>query len=356
VLGVAAPYGSYELASRLIAEGANIHAQQIWHEVWGGDADKVTALHLASGSWNLGFIKALVKQYGDGQLSEAVTIADSEGRLPLHWALFGLRSSYRRSGQQTISEGLEIVRLLLEANPDTMNIRGKSGAAYNFTISGRIVGADKLALVRLLLDTNPHPSILNTRDQSGATALLRLIASHEGSSSSQQAYFMPLVDLLLSHGSDRSLYDNRNQTVLHKLASSATYNEEIPSLLLELLIPFVDINQADVNGWTPLHYMARNLRQVNASRLLVSRGADVSAVNNKGNTPLHEAMTGRLIRKEKENGSLEWPTLSEKILAHDKIISILQDAGASMDLPNMAGNTAAQLLVEKRAKWEKGGE
>ncbi|CEJ54579.1 hypothetical protein PMG11_00883 [Penicillium brasilianum] len=167
---------------------------------------------------------------------------------------------------------------------------------------------------------------------------------------------MPLFDLLLSHGADRSLYDNKNQTVLHKLASSATYNGDIPSLLLELLIPFVDINQADVNGWTPLHYMARNLRQVNASRLLVSRGADVSAVNNKGNTPLHEAMTGRLNRKEKEDGSLEWPTLSEKIQAHDKIISILQDAGASIDLPNMAGKTPAQLLVEKRAKWDNGGE
>ncbi|CAI7610632.1 unnamed protein product [Penicillium glandicola] len=341
VFGVAAPYGSYKLASRLIAEGANIHAQQIWHEVWGGDVNKVTALHLASGAWNLEFIKALVEHYGDGQLAEAVTVADSEGRLPLHWALCGLRSSHRRSGQQTISEGLEI---------------GKSGAAFNFAISGRIDGAEKLALVKLLLDTNLHPSTLNARDQSGATALLRLITYHEGSSSSQQAYFMLLVDLLLSHGADRSLYDNKNQTVLHKLASSATYNEEISSRLLEMLIPFVDINQADMNGWTALHSMARNLRQVNASRLLVSRGADASAVNNKGNTPLHEVMTGRLIRKEKEDGSLEWPTLSEKIQAHEEIISILQDAGASMDQPNVAGKTPAQLLVEKRAKWEKGGE
>jgi ankyrin repeat protein len=90
--------------------------------------------------------------------------------------------------------------------------------------------------------------------------------------------------------------------------------------------------------------------------LLVSRGADVSAVNNKGNTPLHEVMTGRLIRRENEDGSLEWPTLSEKIQAHDEIISTLQDAGASMDQPNLAGKTPAQLLVEKRAKWEKGGE
>ncbi|KAJ5761805.1 uncharacterized protein N7511_005187 [Penicillium nucicola] len=356
VLGSAAPFGSYELASRLITDGADIHAQQIWHELWGGDVHSVTALHIASGFWNLEFLKALIKYYSDGQLAEAVTIADSKGQLPLHWALLGLDSSGRRPGQQTISEGLEIVRLLLEANPDTINTEGKSGAAFNFAMSGRIAGAEKLALVQLLLDTNPRPTTLNARDQSGATALLRLMAFYEGSGSSQHTYFVPLVNLLLSRGAERSLYDDKNQTVLHKLGSSAAYNEDIPSHLLEMLIPFVDINQADINGWTALHFMARNLRQVNASRLLVNRGADASAVNNKGNTPLHEVMTGRLVRKEREDGSLEWPTLSEKIQAHDEIISILQDAGASMDQPNVTGRTPAQLLVEKRAKWDKGGE
>jgi ankyrin repeat protein len=99
---------------------------------------------------------------------------------------------------------------------------------------------------------------------------------------------MPLVDLLLAHGADKSLYDNQGQIVLHKLASSPTYNEPICPDLLEALIPFVDINQADVKGSTALHFMARNLRQLEASRLLVSRGADASVINKKGNTPLHE--------------------------------------------------------------------
>lgn len=111
-----------------------------------------------------------------------------------------------------------------------------------------------------------------------------------------------------------------------------------------------------MNGWTALHFMARNLRQVEATRLLVSQGADARAINQKGNTALHEAMGGRLIRREKEDGSLEWPTLQEKIHAHNMIISILQEAGASMNQPNVAGKTPAQLLVDKRARWEKGGE
>ncbi|KAJ6096929.1 hypothetical protein N7486_007675 [Penicillium sp. IBT 16267x] len=357
VLGLAAPYATYELASRLIAEGADVHAQQGWHEVGEGDVHNATALHLASGSWNLQFMQALVEHYADNGLAQAVVMADNKGRLPFHWALLGLRSSFdRRSEQETICEGLKVVRLLLEANPDTIDVQGQSGAAFNFAVAGRVHCAGQLALVKLLLDIKPHPSTLNARDQSGGTALLGVMKYHEGCRWSHEGYFMPLTDLLLSHGADRSLYDNEGQTVLHKLASSPTYNEEVSPHLLELLIPFVNINQADANSWTALHFMARNLRQVKASRLLVSRGADASVINKKGNTAPHEAMGGRLIRRQKEDGSLEWPTLPEKIQALDKIISILQEAGPSMDQPNVAGKTPAQLLVDKRARWEKGGE
>jgi ankyrin repeat protein len=100
--------------------------------------------------------------------------------------------------------------------------------------------------------------------------------------------------------------------------------------------------------------MARNLRQLKASRLLVSRGADPSVIDKEGNTPLHEAVKGRLTRLENEDGSLIWPTLEEKTQAQDEIILILQEGGASMDQPNKAGKTPAQLAVEKRAQWEKG--
>jgi hypothetical protein len=101
VLGAAASHANYKLASRLVAEGPDIHARQQWHELAEGDVENVTALHIASGSWNLEFIQALVENYGDGELAEAVTVADSRGRLPLHWALFGLRNSwYRRSEEE----------------------------------------------------------------------------------------------------------------------------------------------------------------------------------------------------------------------------------------------------------------
>ncbi|KAJ5139641.1 hypothetical protein N7448_003049 [Penicillium atrosanguineum] len=145
VLGAAAPHASYRLASRLIAEGADIHAQQEWYVLGEGDVKKVTALHIASGSWNLEFIQALVENYSDGELAKAVTVADSEGWLPLHWALFSLRNSFiQRSEEETISKGLKIVELLLEANPDTVNTQGQDGAAFNFAVAGMVDGAGRL--------------------------------------------------------------------------------------------------------------------------------------------------------------------------------------------------------------------
>jgi hypothetical protein len=77
----------------------------------------------------------------------------------------------QRSEEETISKGLKVVKLLLEANPDTIKTQGQSGAAFNFAVAGRVDGAGRLAFVKLPLDTSPHPSTLNARDQSGMTAL-----------------------------------------------------------------------------------------------------------------------------------------------------------------------------------------
>ncbi|OQE25876.1 hypothetical protein PENFLA_c008G05714 [Penicillium flavigenum] len=141
VLGVAAPHASYKLASRLIAEGADIHAQQKWYKPGEGLVDKVTALHIASGSWNLEFIQGLVENYGEGEFAEAVTLTDSKGRLPLHWALFSLRHSFeQRSEEETIFKGLKVVKLLLEAHPDTINTQRRGGAAFNFAAAARVDG------------------------------------------------------------------------------------------------------------------------------------------------------------------------------------------------------------------------
>lgn len=204
--------------------------------------------------------------------------------------------------------------------------------------------------MKLLLTANPQPSTLNTRDETGATALLNVLRFHESSTLSRTAYFTPLIDILLQHGVDKSLHDNKGQIALHKLASSSSFNDPINRALLEKFIPHVDINKPDINGWTALHFMARNLRQVNASRLLVDRGADVHAVNKMGNTHLHGVVGGaRLHRREMEDGTLGWPTVAEERRAQE-IVSVLRGAGARFDVLN-----AAELFVERRGREEREG-
>lgn len=68
VHGAAIPYASYKMVSRLIAEGAKVHAEQSWqgfHSFDGirriKDGEKVTALHMASFFWNIEEIYGLLE-------------------------------------------------------------------------------------------------------------------------------------------------------------------------------------------------------------------------------------------------------------------------------------------------------
>jgi chitinase len=86
-LGQAASRASYQLISRLIAEGADVHARQYdWDNTHLSDTGEVTALHIASGYWNLQGIKALLDNCGELKPADMVSMRDGGGHIPLHWA------------------------------------------------------------------------------------------------------------------------------------------------------------------------------------------------------------------------------------------------------------------------------
>jgi ankyrin repeat protein len=57
--------------------------------------------------------------------------------------------------------------------------------------------------------------------------------------------------------------------------------------ILDRLLEFINVNDADADGRIPLHFMVRYLNRINVVRHLISRGANVNAADDKGNTPLH---------------------------------------------------------------------
>lgn len=95
---------------------------------------------------------------------------------------------------------------------------------------------------------------------------------------------------------------------------------------------------------TALHYLLKNLDQGDAIRHVINRSADINAIDNKGNTPLHEVMKGKMLRKRYENGELEPLPTGFPERARDELIQVLLDAGASMDRTNGAGQTPGEVL------------
>ncbi|KAJ5946870.1 ankyrin [Penicillium verhagenii] len=354
VLGAAIPYASYDIVSRLIAGGAQVHARQHWDESPLGEPHRiingkgVTALHIASLYSNLEGIRALTDHRCNASVSEIVSSADDHGRIPLHCALLGITNkdrSYNPQCDAYVSQPrrMDAVKLLLEASPDTINARDKDGATVcNFLLRSDTSLPDILSMLKTLLDANPLQSTLNAPNPLGATALEDAILHHSRRRGEvTDALFIELVELLLDKGVDAHL-------CLHRLCDFTGY-DCISLNLIDRLLDLSDVNDIDATGSTAMHYLVRHMNQIDVVRHLISRGANVNVVNNKGNTPLHTVMNGTMVRRMNEDGkpdlSLPWDTPYQ---VREELVKIMVDAGGSMDQLNEAGETPAQLLDEKR--------
>ncbi|KAE8131505.1 hypothetical protein BDV38DRAFT_290072 [Aspergillus pseudotamarii] len=318
--GASARDASYQLVARLINAGADVHRRQMplnqMNNYGGSDLPRdVTALHRGGLFWNAPGIRALLDHRGsNADIADMVSIRDSDGRLPLHWAAMG---------PDPLAEDM-----LLENE-----------------VLPRIVDTFKLLL-------EGKQSTVNIQDNLGRTALFYAVSAHAKCISSH-SYI--LARFLCEHGADASLADTDGKTVLHELALASHAGDPMNPALLDLMLSHgAGINHADIDGSTVLHLMAKNLRQVNATSFLISRGADVNARDSQGNTPLHTAtMTGVYFARLTREGKTERTTPDERIKLHEEVIAILLEAGGSslMDQPNAAGKSPRQLLKETRSRW-----
>ncbi|KAJ5709527.1 ankyrin [Penicillium malachiteum] len=349
VLGAAIRYASQKMVSCLIAEGADVHAQQIWRDHTPmrrsdhiENGAKVTALHIASMFWNLEGIRALLVHPEDETVAEMISSTDDHGRIPLHWALQGTRDEPHRElnknkEYQSPPRKMDTVQLLVSASPDTISATDRHGATvFNYAVKSDSALPGILAIVKILLDAKPPA--LNTRDLIGATALQDAMVHHSRRMGGiLDPQFAELVDTLLDNGADAHLS-------LHKLFAGS-WLDSISTVMIEHLLKQTDINETDADGCTAMHYAVRNMDQIDATRYLISRGADVTVKNHKGDTPLHNVMGGTMIWKRDEN--------KKPLKSHDtpikvraELIQMLIDAGGSMDFRNAAGQTPTQMLEE----------
>ncbi|KGO45811.1 hypothetical protein PEX1_063430 [Penicillium expansum] len=359
VLGAVIPHASYQMVSRLIAEGADVHAHQMWNtgsESIGWE-EKATSLHIAALHWNLDGIQALADNLGDVGIAEMASTPDGSGRLPLHWALVGAKDRrvelFGRDDQEEITAHItRTVEVLLKVNPDTLVLRDQGGlTAFDYAVTSETGLASILPVVKLLLrSSSVPPSVTGSRNHKGAhwTLLGAMIDHYARRLGSPSAQLLELLVLLLENGADARACNGRSQNLLHTMAMFRD-TDCADIAIIDKLLEFVDVNHVDGNGNTPLHLMVRRLNRINTVRHIISQGANVNLVDKKGNSPLHETMHGTLVQRVFEDGDVEPIDPAELKSIRVEMIQVLVDAGASMDLPNESGQTPLQVLDEMTA-------
>jgi len=214
------------------------------------DPDGVSPLHLAIMNANWDLAKRLIEAGAD------VDQWDIFGEAPL-FAAIGLRSR-NDGGRAAIdppneADGLTIIRLLLE--------RGANPNMQLFFRPANVRGAT------------------NTR---GSTPLIR--AANNGD--------LEVVQLLLEHGADATVYMADRQTPIHAVLAGRTAEDDALKLIEILHTAGTDVDVValvnhieEVRGGSALHYAVRK-RYKDVIRLLASYGIDMNLKDQDGLTAL----------------------------------------------------------------------
>lgn len=93
-----------------------------------------------------------------------------------------------------------------------------------------------------------------------------------------------IVDMLLNYGANVNALDSNHDSVMY-LALNTPRQFHHVALLWKLYEHGADVNQANREGWTPLH-RACILGDLELVRAILDMGADVYCLNSKGHIPL----------------------------------------------------------------------
>lgn len=189
----------------------------------------------------------------------------------------------------------EVVMLLLDNDAAIEGLISLAAANGNGTI------VEKLLSMGAIADEGTQPAVKNKH-----TAVVKQLI--DGGASVESSSFMitavanrqeDMVRLLHANRCDVTYTDARGNTFLHTVSG-----DDGEAGLVKAFVEFgLDVDKANIDGDTPLHLAAESGKDnLEVVEILVNAGADVNAVNNKGETP-RKAAKGRKVKKYlKDNG------------------------------------------------------
>jgi cytohesin len=148
-----------------------------------------------------------------------------------------------------------------------------------------------------------------------------------------------IVHLLLEHNADVSALDDYGDMPLH--AAAINGDENVLRILLE---HGADVSAKGGDGDSPLHKAIRYGNVAGALRVLLQHGAETSATNNEGATPLHLAAGAgylAVVDLMLECGA-EMGAATE---AGEEVVRLLMDRGADLSAQDCLGKTPMEVAT-----------
>ena len=300
-LHLACNRGHTNTGSLLLSHGADVRAV---------DHVGQTPLHMAAGGEKdcPKLCEILLKH------AAKIDVADEDGNQPLH---LGCNQGHTNTGSLLLSHGAD-VRAVDHVGQTPLHMA-----------AGGEKDCPKLCEILL-----KHTAKIDVADEDGNQPLH--LACNRGHTNTGS--------LLLSHGADVRAVDHVGQTPLHMAAGG---EKDCPKLCEILLKHAAKIDVADEDGNQPLH-LACNRGHTNTGSLLLSRGADVRAVDHVGHTALllfSKHITGSQIIRVDTQGNYALHIASRDGMS--TAVQLLVDLGADTNAVNKHGQTPLHMAADR---------
>jgi ankyrin repeat protein len=347
----AAVKGSDEITRMLVAAGANVNAK---------DKAGKTALIRAPQYHNSNpeVVRVLISAGAD------VNAADNEGRTALMQAayvgsaemvrlLLGAKASVDTKDNKGMTALMlaggthrtDVAKALIQAGASVNERDGKGWTALMHA-APRYHNDSGAEFVKVLIEAGAD---VNTADADGMTPLL--LAS--------QWYDAEVIRSLLAAGASINAKDKKGQTALIH-----AYQNGRPTDVSLFTRAGASLKERDAKGWTALMYAAYRHFPAEEMKALIDAGADVSAVNEEGQTPLMlaaQAGNAGAVKMLLENGMAGAVNASDRrgrtALMYFRqgytyeepggaVVRVLVSAGAEVNATDGEGRTALMSAAE----------